>query len=87
METLLKCEQVLEKMEFSHSHSNSHIDTSAIQVQTSAAPHSMLKTEHNIGQPLIDALVNNMKKPFFQHTLHRTFASTIAALASTPYYR
>jgi len=84
METLLKCEQVLEKMEFSVTHNN-HIDSSSSQVLPSTANHSMLKTEHNIGQPLIDAIVNNMKKPYFQHTLHRTFAPTIAALTNTSF--
>ncbi|RWS02807.1 hypothetical protein B4U79_13884 [Dinothrombium tinctorium] len=78
LETLLKCEQVLEKMEFKFLRS----DSSALTTQTQPTTGISKIQDHNIGQPLIDAVVNNIKKPFFNHTLHRTFGPAISALCT-----
>lgn len=80
METLLKCEQVLEKMEFKI---NGQPPTSVVSngtvnpmmmAATHAQPMPTKVYEANICQPLLDAIRVNIKKPYFAHTLQRTFS-------------
>jgi mediator of RNA polymerase II transcription subunit 15 len=86
METLLKCEQVLEKMDFNKIHSKAQVQEQLAPVAQMPTPSAITKMqEHNLGQPLVDAILNNMKKPFFNHTLHRTFGPAVAALTNTTY--
>ncbi|XP_015784522.1 mediator of RNA polymerase II transcription subunit 15 isoform X2 [Tetranychus urticae] len=79
MELLLKCEIILEKMEFANQTQmaiNQHQQTHMNQQNLSKMP------DQNIGQPLMDALINNIKKPFFNHTLHRTFSRAVCSLSN-----
>ncbi|KAG8200745.1 hypothetical protein JTE90_022349 [Oedothorax gibbosus] len=73
MDVLLKCEQVLEKMNPTFMQ-DGHMPTS----QPQAIPQKT--QEQNICQPLIDALVNASKSPMFNHILQKTFGPPIAAL-------
>ncbi|RWS29299.1 mediator of RNA polymerase II transcription subunit 15-like protein [Leptotrombidium deliense] len=86
METLLKCEQVLEKMEFKIRVGIFTIETDNTSTlsQSQVTNHSKIQ-DHNIGQPLLDAVKLNIKKPFFNHTLLRTFGSAVAALTNSSY--
>jgi len=41
--------------------------------------------EHNICQPLLDAVMANIRKPYFNHTLLRTFGPAVAALTNSTF--
>ncbi|XP_035207183.1 mediator of RNA polymerase II transcription subunit 15-like isoform X2 [Stegodyphus dumicola] len=73
MEVLLKCEQVLEKMNPSFMQMDGVPST-----QTTALP--MKTQEQNICQPLLDALTNHIKSPMFNHILQKTFGPPVTAL-------
>lgn len=67
LETLLKCEVVLEKLDFKRG------DGSVSAPSTTQFP---LKEHH----PLLEAISNNLNSPVINHTLHRTFGPTLEAL-------
>lgn len=69
LETLLKCEVVLEKLDFKR------CDGSVPQPAT-----MHLFKDHHIFNALLEALSNNLQSPFINHTLHRTFGPTLEAL-------
>lgn len=75
LETLLKCEQVLEKMDFKLK----PIHPAADQQSHMQQLHQSVSSS-NICQPLVDAIFANIKKPHFQSTLSRTFSPAAAAL-------
>lgn len=69
LETLIKCEVVLEKLDFKRG-------------EGSVAPvtaHLTLK-EHQIFNPLLEACSNNLQSPVINHTMHRTFGPALEAL-------
>jgi mediator of RNA polymerase II transcription subunit 15 len=76
MDTLLKCEQVLEKME---------LMVKPMDSSVSNLPFAQLGKDQNICQPLLDAISNNIKSPLINHTLQRTFGPAVAALHGTSY--
>lgn len=79
LDTLLKCEQVLEKMDFRHkSSAHGSGDQQQHNVQHHQIPTAV--SSSNICQPLMDAIYANIKKPHLQSTLARTFAPAAAAL-------
>jgi len=69
LETLIKCEVVLEKLDFKRS-------------DGSVAPpaHSVTFKEHHCFNPLLEAVNNNLQSSVINHTLHRTFGPTLEAL-------
>lgn len=69
LETLLKCEVVLEKLDFKRG------EGSVAPVTT----HLSLK-EHQIFNPLLEACSNNLQSPVINHTMHRTFGPALEAL-------
>ncbi|GAB1600044.1 mediator of RNA polymerase II transcription subunit 15-like isoform X2 [Argonauta hians] len=73
MATLLKCEQVLLKMELSKSPYSSD----------GSGSHSKSGEQH-MCQPLLDSIAAHMKSPMLNHTLQRTFGPAIAALRGQP---
>ncbi|XP_023214388.1 mediator of RNA polymerase II transcription subunit 15-like isoform X1 [Centruroides sculpturatus] len=75
MDILLKCEQVLERLEFKVTASESSAATSNQSIVGPSKP-----PEQNICQPLIDAINYHIKSPLFNHTLQRTFGPAVAAL-------
>ncbi|XP_067136808.1 mediator of RNA polymerase II transcription subunit 15-like isoform X2 [Centruroides vittatus] len=75
MDILLKCEQVLERLEFKVTASESSVATSNQSIVGPSKP-----PEQNICQPLIDAINYHIKSPLFNHTLQRTFGPAVAAL-------
>jgi mediator of RNA polymerase II transcription subunit 15 len=99
METLLKCEQVLEKMEFKiKGDMNSGMPSNVATIiaangslpgvgVTSQGPALGISStkvyEANICQPLLDAIRANVKKPYFAHTLQRTFSPAVAAMSTS----
>lgn len=82
LETLLKCEQVLEKMDFRLKPSVMHApaDQQHQQSHMPQHPNPPPVSSSNICQPLMDAIYANIKKPHFQSTLARTFSPAAAAL-------
>ncbi|XP_044266798.1 mediator of RNA polymerase II transcription subunit 15-like isoform X2 [Tribolium madens] len=70
LETLKKCEVVLEKLDFKRSDGS---------VPTSTSGHLPLK-EHHVFNPLLEAVSNNLQSSVINHTLHRTFGPTLEAL-------
>ncbi|CAI9719849.1 mediator of RNA polymerase II transcription subunit 15 [Octopus vulgaris] len=73
MTTLLKCEQVLVKMELSKPPSSSD-----------GSGSSSKNGEQHMCQPLLDSIAAHMKSPMLNHTLHRTFGPAVAALRGQP---
>ncbi|XP_045481242.1 mediator of RNA polymerase II transcription subunit 15-like isoform X2 [Harmonia axyridis] len=67
LETLIKCEVVLEKMDIKRS--DNIPGTSGIVFK-----------ESHIFSPLLEAISTNAQNPNFNHTLHRTFGPTLDAL-------
>lgn len=69
LETLIKCEVVLEKLDFKRG-------------DGSVAPpaHSVTFKEHHCFNPLLEAVNNNLQSSVINHTLHRTFGPTLEAL-------
>lgn len=84
MELLNKCELLLEKMGFDGQATNQQIPMNHQQPPKFIGQQggSQMTSDHNIGQPLIDALLNNIKKPFFNHSLHRTFSRAVCSLSN-----
>lgn len=70
LDTLIKCEIVLEKIDFKRGDSS---------VPTSSAPHLPFKEPH-VFHSLLEAVSNNLQSPVINHTLHRTFGPTLDAL-------
>ncbi|KAI1285817.1 Mediator of RNA polymerase II transcription subunit 15 [Halotydeus destructor] len=71
MDVLLKCEQVLERMDFG---------CRRPEILSVPAPVSVSSQQHNICQPLLDAIIANIKKPNFNQALHATFAPAVSTL-------
>lgn len=69
LDTLIKCEIVLEKMDFKRS------DNSVPPTTT----HLPFK-EHHVFNPLLESVSNNLQSSVINHTLHRTFGPTLEAL-------
>lgn len=69
LETLLKCEVVLKKMDFKRGDSS-----------VSAATSHLSFKEHHLFNPLVEAINTNIHSSFINHTLHRTFGPTLEAL-------
>ncbi|KAK4879653.1 hypothetical protein RN001_007799 [Aquatica leii] len=69
LETLIKCEVVLEKLDFKRG-------------DGSVAPpaHSVTFKEHHCFNPLLEAVNNNLQSSVINHTLQRTFGPTLEAL-------
>ncbi|XP_044743309.1 mediator of RNA polymerase II transcription subunit 15 isoform X2 [Chrysoperla carnea] len=74
LETLLKCEVVLEKMDLKRGESGSSTGTTSTNTQLAA-----LK-EHYIFNPLLEAISNSLQSTVFNHTLQRTFGPSTEAL-------
>lgn len=74
MATLLKCEQVLLKMELSKS----------TPAGADGSSSSSKSGEQHMCQPLLDAVASHTKSPLLNHTLHRTFGPAITALRGQP---
>lgn len=97
METLLRCEQLLEKLEPKADGGQipstgilSSASASAVAQRSAGQPPSVgHRTERvydqNICQPLLDAVRANLKKPYFNHTLQRTFAPAVATICRGAY--
>ncbi|XP_049822504.1 mediator of RNA polymerase II transcription subunit 15 isoform X2 [Aethina tumida] len=66
LDTLLKCEVVLEKIDFKRG-------DSSVPAATTHLPFKELN-------PLLEAVSNNLSSPVINHTLHRTFGPTLDAL-------
>lgn len=67
LETLLKCEVVLEKLDFKRGDGSVPAPTTT----------QLTFKEHH---PLLEAISNNLQSPVINHTLHRTFGPTLEAL-------
>ncbi|XP_022918876.2 mediator of RNA polymerase II transcription subunit 15 isoform X1 [Onthophagus taurus] len=67
LDTLVKCELVLEKIDFKRS-------------DGSVPPMTTTFKEQHAFNPFIEALSNNIHSPVINHTLHRTFGPTLEAL-------
>lgn len=76
MDTLLKCEQVLEKLELKS-------DPNAI-TSGGVQPHALQSKEYNICQPLYEAVIAHINLPTFYHTLQRTFGPSVNVLHGEP---
>lgn len=70
LETLLKCEVVLEKLDFKRSDGS---------VPAPTTTHLTFK-EHHAFNPLLEAVNNSLSSPVINHTLQRTFGPTLEAL-------
>lgn len=70
LETLIKCEVVLEKLDFKRSDGS---------VPAPTTTHLMFK-EHHVFNPLLEAVNNSLSSPVINHTLQRTFGPTLEAL-------
>lgn len=68
LETLLKCEVVLEKLDFKRGEGS-----------VSAPTAQLTFKEHHAFNPLLEA-INNLQTSVMNHTLHRTFGPTLDAL-------
>ena len=75
MATLLKCEQVLEKLEF---HGSSSRTTPSTTTSTTVTVSS------HICAPLLEAVTAHIMSPMFNHSLHRTFGPAMTALYGAP---
>ncbi|GFG38157.1 hypothetical protein Cfor_04819, partial [Coptotermes formosanus] len=70
LETLLKCEVVLEKLDFKR----------ASGTMAPQASHLIPLKEHHIFSPLLEAVSNTLQSPVMNHTLQRTFGPCLEAL-------
>uniref|UniRef100_A0A1L8DHB7 Mediator of RNA polymerase II transcription subunit 15 n=2 Tax=Nyssomyia neivai TaxID=330878 RepID=A0A1L8DHB7_9DIPT len=68
LETLLKCEKALEKMDFK------------TNVLGPVSAQGMSTKEHPINNPLLEAVSANLQNPIGNHTLQRTFRPCLDAL-------
>ncbi|CAG9854665.1 unnamed protein product [Phyllotreta striolata] len=69
LDTLLKCEIVLEKIDFKRG-------DSSVPASTTQLPFK----EPHVFHALLDAVNSNLQSPVINHTLHRTFGPTLDAL-------
>lgn len=69
LDTLIKCEIVLEKMDFKRSDNSVPPATTHLQFK-----------EHHVFNPLLESVSNNLQSSVINHTLHRTFGPTLEAL-------
>ncbi|XP_078045604.1 mediator of RNA polymerase II transcription subunit 15-like isoform X2 [Augochlora pura] len=69
MDTLLKCEAVLEKVDFKRS-------------DASVGPPPAALKEHHFFSPLLEAVSTHLQSPVVNHTLQRTFGPCLEALFS-----
>ncbi|KAG1693760.1 Mediator of RNA polymerase II transcription subunit 15 [Nymphon striatum] len=81
METLLKCETVLERMDLRPTDAVAAGTTNVAlsPAQVTALPGSKPQ-DQNMCQLLLDAVMNHIKYPTFNHTLQRTFGPAITAV-------
>ncbi|EEC13925.1 positive cofactor 2, subunit of a RNA polymerase II multiprotein coactivator, putative, partial [Ixodes scapularis] len=80
METLLKCEQVLERMELKEKIVRSLVAGRLQAEGFGAAAPAPRAPEQSLCQPLLDAVASHLKSPMFNHTLHRVFGPAITTL-------
>ncbi|XP_061556088.1 mediator of RNA polymerase II transcription subunit 15 isoform X1 [Phycodurus eques] len=71
LKTLQKCEIALEKLK------------NDMAVPTPPPPPLATKQQY-LCQPLLDAVMANLRSPVFNHSLHRTFAPAMAAIHGPP---
>ena len=67
LDTLLKCEVVLEKLDFKRS-------------DASVGPPIPTLKEHHFFSPLLEAVSTHLQSPVVNHTLQRTFGPCLEAL-------
>lgn len=60
------------------------MNTTTNITQTLVQPSSVPKIQ-DVCQPLMDAILANLKRPLFNHTLQRTFGPAVAALINNTY--
>ncbi|XP_065353647.1 mediator of RNA polymerase II transcription subunit 15-like isoform X1 [Cloeon dipterum] len=70
IDTLIKCEKVLEKLDFKRGE----------VVSVPPAPQLNVYKEHDMFSPLMDVISANVCNPLFNHTLQRTFGPVVDAL-------
>lgn len=73
---LLKCETVLEKMDFK----TNLVSTNTIPTKTFTVGSNV-----NVCAPLLEAIQSNYRKPNFNHTLQRTIGPAVAAITNNSY--
>lgn len=71
LKTLQKCEIALEKLK------------NDMAVPTPPPPPVAVKQQY-LCQPLLDAVMANLRSPVFNHSLHRTFSPAMAAIHGPP---
>lgn len=69
LETLIKCEMALEKM-----------DLKTYSIASTTTPYSGGSKEHHMNNALMDAVSANLQSPIGNHTLQRTFRPCIESL-------
>ncbi|XP_018496332.1 mediator of RNA polymerase II transcription subunit 15 [Galendromus occidentalis] len=80
MDTLVKCEQVLERLDLRVRNP----DQTMIGHVPSVTSMTRLQND-NLWQPLLDAINANIKSPMFNHTLQRVFGQPITMLLGAAY--
>lgn len=82
METLLKCEQVLERLELKVKSAEGFVVGAAAGIGgvVPAGSGGGRLQEQNLCQPLLDAVASHIKSPMFNHTLSRVFGPAITTL-------
>ncbi|XP_064612392.1 mediator of RNA polymerase II transcription subunit 15-like [Liolophura sinensis] len=75
MTTLLKCEQVLEKLDLNLKGTGSSVTHTQMLTKSS---------EQHMCQPLLDAVAALIQSPMLNHTLHRTFGPAMTSLNGPP---
>jgi len=83
MDTLLKCEAVLEKMDFKISESGSVAPPSVTSVPSLGVAVPTTKDHPPAATPLhpfLETIANQARSPYINHTLQRTFAPAVNAL-------
>ena len=91
LDTLIKCENVLVKMDLKvprpslqDSMNGNQSLQQMLRHDPQPAPQTSVTSSTNICQPLLDVITANLKKPGFQATLSRTFSPAAAALGIIP---
>ncbi|GLV41804.1 Mediator complex subunit 15 [Carabus blaptoides fortunei] len=69
LETLIKCEVVLEKLDFKRGEGS-----------VASMPSHLTLKEHHIFNPLLEAINNHIQSTVINHTMHRTFGPALEAL-------
>ncbi|KAK4025394.1 hypothetical protein OUZ56_014467 [Daphnia magna] len=83
MDTLLKCEAVLEKMDFKRSESGSVAPPSVASVPSLGVAVPTAKDNPPAATPLLsllETIANQARSPYINHTLQRTFAPAVNSL-------